>query len=400
MGWTGSPPAPDPRIGQAIDKQSELAQQQFDWSKDVYNRDVLPAMQRDADLREELQGAYLGSMRKQDEYADYQFGRYRDTFAPLEDSLVTEAKRGVNVEGRVGRAVADFAQQDSDRERQMLREMGRMGFNGGDTASTYAATANKNAGALGRVGLAAGIRSSAEGEDFARRAAVAGMGRGLVMDTGNFMQGANAAGGAAGGSSAQGMGVMGQGTDFMRGGYGMSNNMYAGAGSMALGLSNYNMQGYQARQAAAGAAMGAIGGMAGMAFGAPVAGGGSLGGNFFGKKADGGLITRYADGGEVEAEAEPMFDAHELATNQINAVLGLKAGGAVRRPPKVRPGATTQRGGKVSGPGGPKDDRIPALLSDGEFVMPVGAVKKFGVDKMEKMRQAGLEFEKQLGIGR
>jgi hypothetical protein len=55
-------------------------------------------------------------------------------------------------------------------------------------------------------------------------------------------------------------------------------------------------------------------------------------------------------------------------------------------------------GGQVDGPGGPKDDLIPAMLSDGEFVMPVGAVKRFGLDKLEKMRQAGLEYEKQLGI--
>jgi len=32
--------------------------------------------------------------------------------------------------------------------------------------------------------------------------------------------------------------------------------------------------------------------------------------------------------------------------------------------------------------------------------MPVGAVKKFGLDRLEKMRQAGLEFEKTLGIAK
>ena len=55
-------------------------------------------------------------------------------------------------------------------------------------------------------------------------------------------------------------------------------------------------------------------------------------------------------------------------------------------------------GGPVHGPGGPKDDLIPAMLSNGEFIMPVGTVKKYGLDKLEKMRQEGLAFEKQLGI--
>lgn len=60
--------------------------------------------------------------------------------------------------------------------------------------------------------------------------------------------------------------------------------------------------------------------------------------------------------------------------------------------------AVNPEGGKVSGPGGPKDDMVPAYLSPGEFVMPVGAVKKYGLDRLEKMRQDGLDFERQQGI--
>jgi hypothetical protein len=66
---------------------------------------------------------------------------------------------------------------------------------------------------------------------------------------------------------------------------------------------------------------------------------------------------------------------------------------------EVTPGSQDQTG-EVDGPGGPKDDAILAALSDGEFVMPVGAVKFFGIDRLEKMRQKGLEHEQQMGIGR
>lgn len=55
-------------------------------------------------------------------------------------------------------------------------------------------------------------------------------------------------------------------------------------------------------------------------------------------------------------------------------------------------------GGDVEGPGGPKDDKIPAWLSDGEFVMPVGAVQLFGLHRLEKMRQQGLEHEHKSGL--
>jgi hypothetical protein len=45
--------------------------------------------------------------------------------------------------------------------------------------------------------------------------------------------------------------------------------------------------------------------------------------------------------------------------------------------------------GLVKGPGGPKDDKIPAMLSDGEFVMSAGAVQKYGVNTLEAMNAAG-----------
>ena len=34
--------------------------------------------------------------------------------------------------------------------------------------------------------------------------------------------------------------------------------------------------------------------------------------------------------------------------------------------------------GMISGPGGPKDDKIPAMLSNGEFVFTAKAVKEAG----------------------
>lgn len=56
----------------------------------------------------------------------------------------------------------------------------------------------------------------------------------------------------------------------------------------------------------------------------------------------------------------------------ILSVFGLKDGGPVG---SVGHYAT---GGFVSGPGGPRDDRIPAMLSNGEFVMNAAAVRRYG----------------------
>lgn len=49
------------------------------------------------------------------------------------------------------------------------------------------------------------------------------------------------------------------------------------------------------------------------------------------------------------------------------------------------------QGGDVQGPGTSTSDSIPALLSDGEFVMNAEAVQHFGLDKMKKMNEVGLK---------
>jgi hypothetical protein len=47
-------------------------------------------------------------------------------------------------------------------------------------------------------------------------------------------------------------------------------------------------------------------------------------------------------------------------------------------------------GGFVSGPGGPTDDKIPAYLSNGEFVQPADATQYYGADFMEMIRNKSL----------
>lgn len=81
----------------------------------------------------------------------------------------------------------------------------------------------------------------------------------------------------------------------------------------------------------------------------------------------------------------------------LGKALGLKNGGNVPAIGGKASGGRAQnpKGGKVKGPGGPKDDMVPARLSPGEFVMPVGTVRKYGLDRLERMRQEGLEFEQQ-----
>jgi hypothetical protein len=119
------------------------------------------------------------------------------------------------------------------------------------------------------------------------------------------------------------------------------------------------MQAYRAQQEAAGAFWGGVGSLLGNAAGA-------------------GIYKWGADGGKVPVD--------------------LKDG------PVERNGIHTGSG-MVSGPGGPIDDDVPAMLSNGEYVIPADVVKKKGVkffdDMIDKHHTPAAEQRKRSkGIGR
>lgn len=107
----------------------------------------------------------------------------------------------------------------------------------------------------------------------------------------------------------------------------------------------------------------------------------------------GALAGGAAGAGAALGAAVPVLGAG-LAAYSLGNAMGWWADGG-----QVTPGSMGIRGGEVSGPGGPKDDLIDAKLSDGEYVMPRGTVLKYGLARLEKMRQDGLQYEKQMGIG-
>ena len=123
----------------------------------------------------------------------------------------------------------------------------------------------------------------------------------------------------------------------------------------------------------------------------------------------GQAMSGFADGGEVSMDdheamlaeqAAPPFDPYAAAADHVERTIGVIIPEARMAPPVkafARGGYTGLRrnyvrGGEVDGPGGPTDDMIPAKLSDGEFVLNAEAVKHYGLDKLEKMNQKGLQL--------
>jgi hypothetical protein len=233
---------------------------------------------------------------------------------------------GVKREEMASQGMADVASAYQVQRQQALDTMAKYGINP-NSARFAAINAQLGQGeAAARAGVATKSRIAAEEMGRARLYDAAALGRNLAANTTAAAGTAASAGTSAGGS------YMAPG-EFMSKSYGQTGQMLGGAAS-SFGTAgniygqefNARMQGYGAQQATKAAMYGAAGTAGGMAYAAA---------------ADGGSIKRLG-----------------------------------------------RRGGKVSGLGGPVDDMIPAMLSDGEYVIPADTVKAIGVKKLDKLVKA------------
>lgn len=333
----GSAPDPNPGLIASADATAEVAEIQAETSReylDFYKQQYAEMRP----LMEQVYKAQIASQQANDaraaEYAAYE----RDTFRPLEQRLVrqanefdTEARR----EQMARTATADVAQAFGVIRGTQNRNLAAAGIT--PNSGRFAAL-NQNLltqEALARAGASNKARIDAENLGFARSMDVTALGRGLAPNATAAAQTGIAAGNSAVDNMSKSTEMMGQGYRGAIAGYGSAANSY-GTAANAYGQDFASrMSGYNANLAANAATMQGIGQIAG-----------SIGGAAFYKYgADGGEVPRglkYADGVHVG-------------------------------------------GGSVRGPGGPVDDKIPAMLSNGEYVLPADTVKAVGVKKLDKL---------------
>jgi hypothetical protein len=312
--------------------QQETAMEYLNFSKEQY-----------ADFKDDLKEISAAqkkimsdTAKRSEEYATYE----RETFRPLEKRLVAEAEgydTAAKREELASQGMADVASAYQVQRQQALDTMAKYGINP-NSARFAAINAQLGQGeAAARAGVATKSRIAAEEMGRARLYDAAALGRGLASNATAAAGTASQVGTAAGNSYMAPAEYMGKS-------YGQTGQMLGGASS-SFGTAgniygqefNARMQGYTAQQAGQSDMFGALGGIAGMYVGSPA--GGAAIGNFL-KRADGGTIKRLG------------------------------------------------RGGKVTGPGGPVGDKIPAMLSDGEYVLPEDTVKAIGVKKLDKVVKA------------
>jgi len=334
--------APDPNPGMMASAeaakvnaatQEKIAKESLDFAKLQY-ADMKP--QLDAIFKQQVDIANANEARAA-EYSKFE----TETFRPMQKQLVQEAKdynTAAKQEQFASRAAADINQGYSSAKDQALRNLSRYGINpnSGRFAALNASLGMQQAGDL--AGGQTNARLQAEGLGYARMQDAVNIGNNLPAN-------ATAAYGMSLGAGNAASANKNTAAQYMSNQYNQAGSMYNAAGQTYGTAGNIygqeystRMQGYSAglqSQASSNAGMGSL-----LAMGAK-AGIGAMSGGWAGAALALGGTAARADGGQVK--------------------------------------------GLVRGPGGPVDDQIPTLLSDGEYVIPADTVKKIGVKKLDKM---------------
>lgn len=334
-----SPSAPDSNPGQIASAEAarEIGQMQKDTAMEYLNF----SKEQYADFKDDLKEIASAqkkimsdTAKRAEDYATYE----RETFRPLEKRLVSEAEEfntAAKQEELASQGMADVASAYQVQRQQALDTMAKYGINP-NSARFAAINAQLGQGeAASRAGVATKSRIASEEMGRARLYDAAALGRGLASNA------TAAAGTAVSAGNSAGSNFMAPAESMGRS-YGQAGQMLGGASSSFGTAGNIygqefgaRMSGYNAQMANQSDVFGGLGKIAGAYAGSP--------------SGSAAIASFFADGGDVNR-------------------LGRK--------------------GKVTGPGGPIDDKIPAMLSNGEYVIPADTVKAIGVKKLDKLVKA------------
>lgn len=331
-------PDPDPQIGEAARENAAIARETLDFYRTTYNEQILPLMREDAAMRRETLTDLRDTMRRQSDIAEEQYQTYKETYLPAEKKAIEDAM-GYDSDANVNR---------------------RMGIAAANVNQQFSNAQQQGARALARYGV--NPNSSA----FARENA--------KLSTAQALGTAGAQTGAAFDTMDRGIALRAGVADRARGVTGTVGNFLNSSSATGGQVGNTSAQGV----------------------GTATSGGNFMSGGFNtaiqGNQSAGNLML-----GDFNARMQG-YAADQAMTGSLFQGLGMAGGAYMGTPAGKRMFAAD--GGPVKGPGGPRDDKIPAMLSDGEFVLNEGAVKHFGLAKLTKMNEVGLKNQEARGLRR
>lgn len=336
-----SDPPPPPDLGPMADASVEAAEiaaqtgrEQLQWAReqDTMNRDTL----------QQVLDVQLPAMRDQAQYAREDRARWEDVFRPMEDEFVAEAKAYDTPERREqyrAKATADVTQAFDASRQNALQRLEGYGIDPSESRSQALDIGVRTAQAAQTAGAATRSDLGVEERGRQMRGQAIQLGRGLPQQVGAGFAGAVGAGQAAIGGANQTTATSsnaanassvwgnqaiqgyGQGANILNMGYGNEMSQYNAGVNQTAGM----LQG--------------IGNMAGMAM-------------------------AIKDGGYISGDMA------------INPNGGTDIEGTFSEVGDVDTGR---------GDGSGRDDNVPALLSDGEYVIPADVVRAKGEEFFDKL---------------
>lgn len=267
----GSAPSPDPAIGQAALKEAQLGEEWLKFSQEQFA--VANERQKEQDkLANEVTKNQLDASKQAQGWATEDRQRYQDTYVPLENDFIDQAKNwdsAARQDKLAGEAKADVLINASQQRGATQRQMAGMGVS--PTSGRYAGVdrAQETATALSAAGAQNTARNTVRNQAVDMKANAINMGKGMAVNPatslGLGVNSGSAAYGTTAANNQQSAGnsaIVGQGIQGAMNGYnsqaGILNQQYQG-----------QLSAWQAQQQAAGAnssgLMSGIGSMAGMA---------------------------------------------------------------------------------------------------------------------------------------
>lgn len=326
-GKGGSAPDPNPGMVASAEAAKTVAA-----SNEKIAADSLAFYQKQYDdlkpMFEQITASQLETDAATRKQAEEYYNDYKTTYRPVEQKMVsdalnynTEAKR----EELARTAGSDVSQAFGIARGTQNRQLAAAGIR--PDSNRFAALNNNLLvqEALGKAGSENKARVDAEGLGYARLQDAVALGKGLPGNSTTAYGVSLNAGNSAGANANNSYAAMNQGYGTALQANSGAVNAYGTAGNIYGQEFSGRMQGYQAQQQSQGAFYQGLGSMVGTAAGI-------------------GIMKYKADGGPIHRGA-----------------------------------------GGVSGPGGPVDDKIPAMLSNGEYVLPADTVKKIGKNKLDKV---------------
>lgn len=337
MGLFKSDPPPPPDYSPLIKLQTEqaqfsnqLAREQYNWAKSEYERNR-PNIDK-------VTGLQINLMQQQ--YDQNQ------KYKPIEDAYIERIKQlqdPAYKEQAMGRAQAGVAQQFDAARQNAQRNLEAYGIRPDATRAMALDIGARTQQAAAEAGAGNQAAMATDAMSMGALGQGVNAGRGLATQA---IQSGTTAGNLGNATQQMGAGTMGTGMQWASQGSSAANSagnlMHQGYGDLRQGWQDQN-QWLRDLGAVGGAALGwAMGG-------APISGQTNfqMARNWFSR--DGGLVQRFADGGEAQPEPNQMV------------------------PPQASP------------TGGQQTDDVPARVNVGEFIVPKDAVSWKGEEFFQKL---------------